>query len=66
MSKQSKLREAASLLSKPLVWSPDLDLIRHHLACILEAIADGEDPERYAVDLATELVDDFQNDLRIG
>lgn len=62
----NKLYEAADLLSKPLVWSQDLDTIRHHLVCILEAIADGEDPERYAIDLATELLDDFHNDLRIG
>lgn len=62
----NKLQEAADLLSKPLVWSPDFDLIRRHLSCILEAIADGEDPERYAIDLASELVDEFQNDLRIG
>jgi len=62
----SKLIEAADLLSKPLVWSEDLDLIRHHLSCILEAIEDGEDPERYAQDLAEVLLDEFHNDLRIG
>lgn len=62
----SKLLEAVSLLSKPLVWSGDFEVIRIHLACILEAIHDNEDPEVYANDLADELVADFHNDLRIG
>lgn len=62
----SKLLEAADLLSKPLVWSDDMEAIRRHLSCILEAIEDGEDPERYAQDLAEVLLDEFHNDLRIG
>lgn len=62
----NNLQEAADLLSKPLIWSPDLDLIRHHLACILEAIDQGKDAEPFAQDLANDLINDFQNDLRIG
>jgi hypothetical protein len=62
----SNLQEAADLLSKPLIWSGDLDLIRHHLACILEAIDQGKDPEIFAQDLALDLLDDFHTDLRIG
>lgn len=53
------LKEAAQLLNADLVWSYDLDVIRYHLATILEAIAEGADPEPAAQDLAKSLTDEF-------
>ena len=60
------LDEAADLLSSPLIWSADLDAIRHHLAEMLRAIADGRDPEPYADDLAETLLDEHHNDISLG
>lgn len=53
------IKEAANLLNAPLVWSYDLDVLRYHLACILECIAEGADPEPAAQDLAKALTDEF-------
>jgi hypothetical protein len=62
----NKLDEAADLLSNPLVWSADMDQIRHHLAEMLRAIADSRDPEPYANDLAETLLNEFHNEIGIG
>jgi hypothetical protein len=62
----SPLNEAADLLSSPLIWSADLDAIRHHLAEMLRAIADGRNPEPYADDLSETLLDEHHNDISLG
>jgi len=62
----SDLEEAADLLDADLVWSPDLDSIRYHLSAMLRAIAENRDPEKYAQDLASVLLDEHHNDISLG
>ena len=60
------LIEAADLLDADLVWSPDMDTIRYHLSAMLRAIAEMRDPEKYAQDLASVLLDEHHNDISLG
>ena len=62
----SNLIEAANLLDADLVWSSDLDSIRHHLSAMLRAIEECRDPSTYANDLAETLLDEHHNDISLG
>jgi len=62
----SLLTEAAELLDADLVWSPDLDSIRYHLAGLLRAVDECRDPSTFANDLAETLLDEHHNDISLG
>ena len=66
-SKFAQLFEAIELLENPhLVWSDDFEAIRYHLGALLVSESESLAPHQATIELATELIDGYHNDMAIG
>jgi hypothetical protein len=67
MSKFPELQEAIEMLENPhLVWSSDFEAIRYHLGALLVDESKSLAPHQSSIDLATELIDGYHNDMTVG
>ena len=66
-AKFPQLFEAIELLENPhLIWSDDFEAIRYHLGALLVSESESLAPHQASIELATELIDGYHNDMAIG